>query len=64
MSEARMTLPLPRCAVCCLLLRVPSGLLFSDDVWQGLSFKSDFLDTRQICKEQKKWFMVNIQASV
>ncbi|CAM9768218.1 unnamed protein product, partial [Ectocarpus fasciculatus] len=28
---------------------------------EGLSFPSDFLETRQICKEQKKWLMVNIQ---
>lgn len=31
---------------------------------QGLSFPSDFLETRQICKAQKKWLMVNIQASI
>ncbi|CAN0124899.1 unnamed protein product, partial [Scytosiphon promiscuus] len=28
---------------------------------EGLSFPSAFLETRQICKEQKKWLMVNIQ---
>eukprot|EP00752_Nemacystus_decipiens_P007316 g6547.t1 len=28
---------------------------------EGLSFPSDFLETRQICKAQKKWLMVNIQ---
>lgn len=31
---------------------------------QGLSFPSDFVLTRQLCKEQKKWLMINIQASI
>lgn len=31
---------------------------------QGLSFASDFVETRQLCKEQKKWLMINIQVFV
>lgn len=31
---------------------------------QGLSLPSSFIDTRTICKEQRKWLMVNIQVGL